>query len=81
LGPRGNEGSQRRCYVAVWGCDQAGRKGCHFWWRRGFYSQKKGAQDGLGLLERPINAPCRPGGGIATARCNGAAMAPLGVGS
>jgi hypothetical protein len=62
VGPRRDEGSQSRRFQAAGSHDHAGHEECYFWWHRGFSGWQKGAQDGLSLLECPINAPRRAGG-------------------
>jgi hypothetical protein len=57
VGPRRDEGSQgRRCQAARIR-DHCGHEGCHLRWHRIFSSSRTRAQNGLCLLERPINAP------------------------
>jgi hypothetical protein len=62
VGPRRNEGSQRRRCKATGGRNKAGHEGRHQRWRRGFDRWQKGAQAGRSLSEHPIDAPCGAGG-------------------
>jgi hypothetical protein len=61
VGPWHNEGSQGRCCQAPGIPDHTGHERCHLRWHRIFSGRRKGSQDGLCLLECPIDAPCGAG--------------------